>query len=126
MARGRRPTAAIAEAKEFAERMGYGWTDNPHEDFAFDFFIHKPDSFRAVAVRMTRNPIGPEAFFEKLFPDEVAGLRALPFPPFILRELWLRTRHERVWRRLIVRNPPLSIEEIMWWKPDDYTNPYAR
>ena len=126
MARGRRPTAAIAEAKEFAERMGYGWTDNPHEDLAFDFFIYKPESFRAIAVRMTRNRIEPEAFFEKLFPEEIAGLRALPFPEFILRELWLRTRHERAWRRLIVYRPPIAVGEIGWWGPDDYVNPYAR
>jgi len=126
MARGKRPVAAIAEAKEFAERMGYSWTDNQNEEFAFDFFIHKPDSFRAVAVRMTRNRLDPEAFFEHLFPDEIAGLRALPFPEFILRELWLRTRHERTWRRLIVYRPPAAVGEIGWWGPDSYTNPYAR
>ena len=126
MARGKRPVSAIAEAKEFAERMGYSWTDNRNENFAFDFFIHKPDSFRAVAVRMTRNRLDPEAFFEHLFPDEIAGLRALPFPEFILRELWLRTRHERTWRRLIVYRPPAAVGEIGWWGPDSYTNPYAR
>ncbi|MCK9591286.1 MAG: hypothetical protein M0Q91_04675 [Methanoregula sp.] len=47
-----------------------------------------------------------------------------PSPPFVLRELWLRTQHERVWRRLIVHD--LSVGEIGWWGPDDYTNPHAR
>jgi hypothetical protein len=124
MTRGKKPEAAIAEAKGFAERMGYRWTDNPHTDLAFDFEIFKPLYFRLVKVRQTRFLIDPEAFYEELFPDEIRQLRELPFPPFILRELWLRTRHERTWRRLVVYD--LSVAEIGWWGPDDYTNPHAR
>lgn len=48
----------------------------------------------------------------------------LPFPDFILRELWFRARHERIWRRLVVYG--LSVPEIKWWGPDDYPNPHAR
>jgi hypothetical protein len=124
MTRGKKPEAAIAEAKGFAERMGYRWTDNPHADLSFDFQIFKPLYFRLVKVRQTRFLIDPEAFYEELFPDEIRQLRELPFPPFILRELWLRTRHERTWRRLVVHD--LSVSEIGWWGPDDYTNPHAR
>jgi hypothetical protein len=75
-------------------------------------------------VRQTRYHIDPNGFYEQQFPDEILGLRCLPFPPFILRELWLRTQHERVWRRLIVHD--LSVGEIGWWGPDEYTNPHAR
>ncbi|MDO9033625.1 MAG: hypothetical protein Q7U51_00275 [Methanoregula sp.] len=124
MTRGKKPEAAIAEAKTFAERMGYRWTDNPHADLAFDFEIFKPLYFRLVKVNQTRFTINAEAFYEELFPDEILGLRELPFPPFILRELWLRTRHERAWRRLGVYD--LSVAEIGWWGPDNYTNPHAR
>lgn len=124
MTRGRKPEAAIAEAKAFAERMGYRWTDNPHADLAFDFQIFKPLYFRLVKVRQTRYHIDPGAFYDELFPDEIRELRELPFPQFILRELWLRTRHERTWRRLVVYD--LSVAEIEWWGTDDYTNPHAR
>ena len=124
MTRGKKPEAAIAEAKTFAERMGYRWTDNPHADLAFDFEIFKPLYFRLVKVHQTRYHIDPNGFYEQQFPDEIKGLRELPFPPFILRELWLRTRHERAWRRLVVYD--LSVAEIGWWGPDDYTNPHAR
>ncbi len=124
MTRGKKPEAVIDEAKSFAERMGYRWIDNPHPDLGFDFEIFKAQSARLVKVRQTRYRINPESFYEDLFPDEIRDLRGLPFPPFILRELWLRTRNERAWRRLIVYD--FAVTEIEWWKPDDYTNPYAR
>jgi hypothetical protein len=122
--RGKKPEAAIAEAKVFAERMGYLPMDNPYKHLHFDILIFKPESFRAIKVRQTRYHIDPNGFYEQQFPDEILGLRSLPFPPFILRELWLRTQHERVWRRLIVHD--LSVGEIGWWGPDEYTNPHAR
>lgn len=124
MTRGKKPEAAIAEAKIFAERMGYRWTDNPHADLAFDFECFKPQNFRLVKVHQTRFTINAETFYEELLPDEILGLRELPFPKSILRELWLRTRHERTWRRLVVHD--LAVAEIGWWGPDNYTNPHAR
>jgi hypothetical protein len=124
MTRGKKPVGMIGEAHGFAQRMGYRWTDNPHTDLAFDFEIFKPLSVRLVKVRQTRYTINPEAMYEDLFPDEIRGLRELPYPPFILRELWLRTRHERAWRRLVIYDT--AVTEIEWWGPDDYTNPYIR
>jgi hypothetical protein len=122
--RGRKPTAAIADAQKFAEWMGYHWMENPGPDMPFDFLIFKKDSVRVVRVRQTRNQIDPEAFYEKKYPDEVADLRSLPFPPFVFRELWLKTRGEKVYRRLHVTD--FSVGEIEWWGPDKYTNPHAR
>lgn len=124
MTRGKKPAAAIDDAKGFAQRMGYRWMDNPDEELPFDFFIFKPATFRVVKVRLTRYSIDPEAMYEDLFPDEIRGLRELPFPPTICRELWLRTRAERVWRRLNIHDSAVS--EIEWWGPDDYTNPHVR
>jgi hypothetical protein len=124
MTRGKRPVAAIAEAKLSAERMGYRWMENPHDELPYDLLIFKPVSVRLVKVRLTRYPVDPNGFYEQQFPDEIRGLRSLPYPPCIPRELWLRTRHERAWRRLIVRDH--GVEEIGWWGPDDYTNPHAR
>jgi len=124
MARGKKPVSAIVEAKGFAGRMGYRWQDNEHADLPYDFLIFKHESFRAVRVRQTWYRIDPESFYEEMFPDEIRDLRNLPFPLFILRELWLRTQHERVWRRLVIHD--VAVSEIGWWGPDDYTNPHAR
>ena len=124
MTRGKKPKAAIDEAKKFAERMGYYPMDNPYEDLPFDILIFKHESVRVVKVRQTRYHIDPNCFYEDQFPDVIKGLRTLPFPQFILRELWLRTQHERIWRRLVVHD--LSIEEIEWWGPDMYINSHAR
>jgi hypothetical protein len=124
MTRGKKPVAAINEAKGFAERMDYRWQVNPDPDLPYDLLIFKPASIRLVKVRQTRYRIDPELFYEDLFPDELRGLRELPFPPFILRELWLRTQHERTWRRLLVHD--LAVGELEWWGPDGYKNPYTR
>ena len=124
MTRGRKPVAAIAEAKKFAERMGYRWQENPDPDLAYDLFIFKPEAACIVRVRQTRSPINPDTMYEDLLPDDLRDVRHLPFPPWIPREIWLRTRHERAWRRLRIHE--LSVGELEWWGPDDYTNPHAR
>ena len=81
LTRGKKPEAAIDEAKGFAERMGYNWMDNLHEELPFDFFIFKPASFRAVKVRLTRYQIDPEVMYQKLFPERDPGLAGTPVPP---------------------------------------------
>ena len=124
MTRGKKPAAAIAEAKGFAERMGYRSLDNTDNDLPFDFLIYKPESIRLVKVRQTRFRIDPYDSSDQICPEEVAGLRTLTFPPYVIRELWLRTQHERVWRRFMIGAG--SVEEIVWWGPDSYTNPHSR
>jgi hypothetical protein len=124
MTRGRKPVAAIAEAKTFAERMGYRWQENSHPDLAYDLFIFKPGAASIVRVRQTRYRIDPDTIYENLIPDDLREVRSLPFPPWIPKEIWLRTQHERTWRRLRIFD--LSVEELEWWGPDDYTNPHAR
>jgi hypothetical protein len=104
--------------------MGYRWIENPHPDLPFDLVVFKPDATILVKVRLTRNPIDPEGFYETMFPDEVAGLRLLPFPQLIPRELWLKTRGEYVWRRLHVM--PVGVGEIEWLDLDKYVNPHVR
>jgi hypothetical protein len=60
MTRGKKPVAAIAEAKTFAERMGYRWQENSHPDLAYDLFIFKPGAACIVRVRQTRFAINPD------------------------------------------------------------------
>jgi len=124
MTRGRKPTASIDEAKKFAEKMGYRWQTNEHPDLAYDLFIFKPGTACIVRVRQTAYRIDPDAMYENLIPDDLREVRALPFPAWFPREIWLRTRHERVWRRLRVY--PTTVGEIDWWGPDNYTNPHSR
>jgi hypothetical protein len=55
MTRGKKPVAAIKEAKKFAGKMGYRWqenTDNP--DLAFDLMVFKPGYAMFVKVRVPR------------------------------------------------------------------------
>ncbi len=80
MTRGKKPEAAIAEAKLFAERMGYRWIENPHKDLPYDLQIFKPASFRVVKIRLTRYHIDPNGFYDQQFPDEIAGLSFTAIP----------------------------------------------
>ena len=75
MARGKRPDAAIDEAKKFSERMGYRWQENTHPDVAYDLFLFKKDSARIVKVRTTRYRIEKDTYYEDLLPDELREVR---------------------------------------------------
>ena len=125
MTRGKKPEAAINDAKKFAEKMGYQWqenTDNP--DLAYDLFLFKPGYTFLVKVRVVRNHIDPDTFYEDLLEDDLRDVRALPFPQWMPREIWLRTQHERVFRRLRVSD--VAVGQIGFWNPDEYVNPNAR
>jgi len=125
MTRGPPPRAAIRDAKKFAKRMGYCWqenTDNP--ELGYDLQLFKTGYAFLLRVRVLRNAIGPDVFYEDLLADELREVRELPFPEWMPREIWLRTRHERTFRRLRVLD--CAVAEIGFWDPDGYVNPYAR
>jgi hypothetical protein len=125
MTRGKKPLGAIRHAKKFAERMGYRWqenTDNP--DLAYDLQVFKPGYVFLVKVRVLRYHINPHTFYEDLLADDLREVRGLPFPQWMPREIWLRTQHERTFRRLRVYD--VAVAEIGFWTPDKYTNPHAR
>ena len=125
MTRGHKPLAAIRDAKKFAEKMGYRWQENSDNPaLAYDLHLFKPGNAFPVKVRVLRNHISPEAFFEDLLVDDLRYVRALPFPHWMPREIWLRTQHERTFRRLRVYD--VAVGEIGFWTPDDYVNPHAR
>ena len=125
MTRGKKPLGAIRDAKKFAEKMGYRWqenTDNP--ELAYDLQVFKPEYAMLVRVRVLRYHIDPEAFYEDLLADDLHEVRNLPFPQWMPREIWLRTQHERTFRRLKVYD--VAVAEIGFWNPDEYVNPHAR
>jgi hypothetical protein len=62
MTRGKKPTATVNEAKKFAERMGYRWQENSHEDLGYDLFIFKRGTACIVRVRQTTYRIDPDTF----------------------------------------------------------------
>jgi hypothetical protein len=124
MTRGAKPLAAIREAKKFAEKMGYRWQENlENPDLGYDFMAFKPENTFLVRVRQTRYQIDPEMMYDDLMPDVLREVRGLPFPAWMPREIWLRTQHERTWRRLRVYDH--GVGEIGWWGPDGYYNKYA-
>lgn len=125
MTRGKKPVAAIRDAKKFAQKMGYFVqenTENPGQ--GRDFFAYKEAGALVVKVRVVRNTIGPDVCFNELLEDECRELAGLPFPPWLVREIWLRTQHERIFRRLRLHG--IYPFEIEFWTPDDYVNPHAK
>lgn len=105
--------------------MGYSMQENTENPaLGYDFIAFKEGYVLLVKVRIARNTINPDIFYEDLLEDELRGVRSLPFPPWIPREIWLRTQHERIFRRLRVVNE--AVGEIGFWIPDDYVNPHAR
>jgi len=124
MTRGARPLAAIADAKGFAERMGYRWEANTHPDLGYDLHLFKPTYSFLMRARVLRHHIEPDAFYEELIPEDIAVVQNLPFPKWMPREIWLRTQHERTFRRLRILDT--GIWEIGRMQPDGYVNPHAR
>jgi hypothetical protein len=125
MTRGPPPVAAIRDAKKFAKKMGYFVqenTDNP--ELGYDFIASRSTYAMLVKVRVVRYTINPEVFYEDMLADELRDLRGLPFPPWMPREIWLRTQHERTFRRLRVYD--VAVGELGFWTPDEYVNPHAR
>jgi hypothetical protein len=81
MTRGKKPDAAIREAKKFAERMGYRWQENTENpELAYDFMAFKPGYAMLVKVRVPRYHINPDTFYEDLLEDDLREVRALPVP----------------------------------------------
>ena len=125
MPRGHRPHAAIRDAKKFAEKMGYRWQENTDNlDLGYDLQLFKAGYAFLLKVRVVRNHIDPDCFYEDLLADDLREVRKLPFPKWMPREIWLRTQHERTFRRLRIYD--VAVSEIGFWEPDGYVNRHAR
>jgi hypothetical protein len=100
--------------------MGYHWAENTDLSVPFDGFLYRDAVIVAVKLMKLRYAQSVDCNIEQKFPDDVAGLRSLPVPPSVLRELWLRTQNERAYRRFCVL--PDSTAEIMENTRDNYRN----
>jgi hypothetical protein len=122
MTRGKKPTTAIDEAKSCAEKMGYRWCRNTDPEFPFDAFIFRDAVIAVVKVKKVRYSIDDKKPAEKIFPEEIKALRALPMPAHVLRELWVRTQNERAWRRFYILSDVVG--ELGFNKVEGYVNPH--
>lgn len=104
--------------------MGYHWIGNPEPGLPYDLLIFKEDFIRVVKLVQARNRIDLEVLYDKKYHEEAKGLRDLPFPQHVVPEIWLKSRGERMYRRLHVMGA--GVAEIEWWGPDGYVNPHAR
>jgi hypothetical protein len=118
--RGKRSTTIIEEAERCAEKMGFSWLKNTHADLPFDGFTFRPAVIAAIRLIKTRYAIDDDVIIENKFPDEVDGLRSLPLPQTVLRELWVRTQNERAWRRFYIL--PGTTMEIEFNTAENYRN----
>ena len=112
------------EAKEWAERMGYHWAENTDTSVPFDGFLYRDAMIIALKMKKIRHGLNENCIIEKKFPDDVADLRSLPVPPYVFRELWVRTQNERAYRRFhIAPEMTAEIEEVT---RDNYRNTHYR
>jgi hypothetical protein len=92
--------------------MGYHWAENTDPSVPFDGFMYRNTVMIAVKLKKLRYGLGDDCIIEKKLPKDVTDLRTLPLPPYVIRELWVRTQNERAYRRFyIVPNTTAEIEE---------------
>jgi hypothetical protein len=104
--------------------MGYHWLSNTDTALPFDALMYRTAAVVAVRVKKVRYALSDTCIVEKKFPDDVHALRELPFPPYVLRELWIRTQNERVWRRFYIL--PETTVEIEFNTAENYRNTHYR
>jgi hypothetical protein len=120
-----RPAASLKnEARTCAEQMGYHWLENTDADVRFDGLMYRHTVIVAVKVKKIRYGLEDDCIIENKFPENVADLRTLPFPQYVLRELWVRTQNERAWRRFYIL--PDTTAEIEINTAENYRNTHFR
>lgn len=95
-------TELAGEIKTLAERMGYHWAANTDPAVPFAGFMYKKNVIISVTAKKLRYGLSEDCIIEKKLPDEIAQVRSLPLPPYVIREFWVRTQNERAFRRFYV------------------------
>jgi len=122
--KGRIPADLKGEGEQLAHSMGYHWATNTDPDVPFDGFMYRGTVMVAVRLMKVRYGPGEDCIIEKKYPDIVAEIRSLPVPPFVIRELWLRTQNERAFRRFYIL--PDTTAEIEESTAENYRNTHYR
>ena len=122
--KGKRPENLRTSGKVCAEQMGYHWAENTDPALPFDGLMYRETVMVAMRLKKVRYGIGEDCIIEKKFPDDVEALRTLPLPPYVLRELWIRTQNERAYRRFYVL--PGTTAEIEENTKEGYRNTHYR
>lgn len=122
--KGRKQDDIRGEIRDLAARMGYTWADNTDPSLPFDGFMYRQGIMAAVKGKKVRYGPGEDCIIEKKYPEDVAGLRMLPVPPFVVRELWVRTQNERAYRRFYIL--PEITAEIEANTAENYRNTHYR
>lgn len=94
-----RPDITARRAKRFAERQGYRWVPNPEADMPFDALVYRSTDIVIVRTRTSRNAPGDYDIREEWFREDFRILDALPFPPYMPREVWIRYPWSRSFHR---------------------------
>jgi len=104
--------------------MGYHWAENTDLSVPFDGFLYREGMMIAMKIKKLRHGLDENCIIENKLPDDVADLRSLPVPPYVIRELWVRTQNERAYRRFYI-SPDMTaeIEEVT---RDNYRNTHYR
>jgi hypothetical protein len=122
--KGPRPASLKDEMKRWAKHMGYHWAENTDPSVPFDGFLYRDAMVIALKLKKVRYGLDANCIIEKKFPDTVLDLRNLPVPPYVFRELWVRTQNERAYRRFaVVQDMTAEIEEVT---RDNYRNAHYR
>ena len=122
--KGPRPASLKDEMKKWARHMGYHWAENTDPSVPFDGFLYRDAMVIAIKMKKLRYGLADNCIIENKLQDEVADLRNLPVPPYVVRELWVRTQNERAYRRFFIApDMTAEIEEIT---RDNYRNTHYR
>ena len=122
--KGKQPENLRASGKACAEQMGYHWAENTDPTLPFDGLMYRETVMVAVKLKKSRYGIDDDCIIERKFSDDVAALRTLPLPLYVLREFWIRTQNERAFRRFYVL--PDTTAEIEENTKEGYRNTHYR
>ena len=122
--KGKQPEDLRSAWKSCAEKMGYHWAENSDPALPFDGLMYHGNAMVAVRLKKVRYGIGNDCIIEQKFPEDVVALRSLPLPPYVVRELWIRTQNERAYRRFYVL--PGTTAEIEENTKEGYRNIHYR
>jgi hypothetical protein len=100
--KGKQPENLRNDGKTCAEKMSYHWAENTDPALPYDGLMYDEAVIVAVRLKKIRYTIDWGCIIERELPEDVEAIRALPLPPYVRHELWIRTQNEREFRRFYI------------------------